>query len=281
MDCERYKKHIQNFSFDKCALGNQGYKRLLLQVFGFTGHGKSSFINSCKYVMDDAAVYKNYAKVAAHSEKPETMIRKTHELTRNITLVDNRGCVRMDSHETGVIYTQLGHFLPLDTEVIWDSGFDATLKHWANFSQVDHSADFIVPVFAYSAEARMSTEDFENLKEIFTKAQEITGLIPTVVLTHGQSENLGDVWGKFNQLGATNMFFFENYTQQDQRKLRGKHERILSCLYEITEDVVFRMSEKRDIFAEQAKRSKVLFDFVREKEKKRAVEKALYSKGNF
>ncbi|OCT70199.1 hypothetical protein XELAEV_18037120mg [Xenopus laevis] len=51
-------EYIKKFS--DCPTGNQGYDRVLLQLFGFLGHGKSSFINTCKYVLEDGE-YQNYA----------------------------------------------------------------------------------------------------------------------------------------------------------------------------------------------------------------------------
>ncbi|XP_073416771.1 uncharacterized protein [Dendrobates tinctorius] len=104
--------YIKNFSLQDC--NNKGFSRVLLQPFGYLGHGKSSFINTCKYVLDDTE-FKTYA-YAADAEKDReggganTTERITYELTDTLTLVDNRGCSVMNEYETGEIFAQLGIF---------------------------------------------------------------------------------------------------------------------------------------------------------------------------
>ncbi|OCT59135.1 hypothetical protein XELAEV_18001624mg [Xenopus laevis] len=149
MEPEKMIEYIMNFSLDNCALGNQGYKRILLQLFGYTGHGKSSFINSCKYVMDGGQ-YTEYAKVAESKLKPKTMIRHSYQMTRNVTLVDNRGAAKMNKMETGEMYLQLGNFVPLDEPVTWQTGFDDMMKR-VLASEKQDCADFIVPIFVHNA----------------------------------------------------------------------------------------------------------------------------------
>ncbi|KAG8545361.1 hypothetical protein GDO81_021033 [Engystomops pustulosus] len=105
MDEEERRRKIRDFSFDNCKRGNQGFQRILLQLFGLTAHGKSSFINSviCAWFKSD---YKNYAN-AGDSEDLRTMGRRSYSLTKNIVLVDNRGCPTMNMYETGEIFAQL------------------------------------------------------------------------------------------------------------------------------------------------------------------------------
>lgn len=93
---------IGSFSFQKCKRGSQGFRRVLLQLFGFLGHGKSSFINTCKYVWEDMG-FSNIAK-ASDDDEGHTMVRITYPLTQTITLVDNRGFCKMGSYETGEIF---------------------------------------------------------------------------------------------------------------------------------------------------------------------------------
>lgn len=276
MDSDSTKEYIQDFSLDKCKLGNQGYNRVLLQLFGFTGHGKSCFINSCKYVIDDGP-FKIYAEPASGviSHGAKTMKRSSYKLTKTITLVDNRGCFKMDKDETGEIYAQLGNFLPLDTEVIWqDDGFDASLAKLMNAEREDHSADFIVPLFVYSAKTVISNYQVKELKELFDTAKKITGLIPIVVITRALNSNLPDVKEKFRLMGVDTMFSLENYTVEDHQKTRRKHETILKCLYEIIKDVEFRMREKRNPIAEKIDRKSILLNFIHERDQEKTVMEA-------
>ncbi|XP_077303133.1 uncharacterized protein LOC143923384 isoform X2 [Lithobates pipiens] len=271
MSNSEMRSYIQNFSLDNCKHGNQGYNRVLLQLFGLSGHGKSSFINSCKYVIDDRP-YKVYAAVAPAEERPETMKRSSYALTGTITLVDNRGCVKLSKAETGAIYTQLGNVLPLDTEVTWDTGFENTLTNILNSEREDRSADFIVPVFIYNSETRMSDEEFSELKKILVKANEITGLFPTVILTHETSELLPEIKEKFRRMGTQNIFTLENYSEKNMRKTQNKHETILKCLCEIVKDVEFRMEDIRDPKEEKTARKKILHRFIIKREIERIRE---------
>ncbi|KAM4026204.1 uncharacterized protein ACNLHF_026509 isoform 2-T2 [Anomaloglossus baeobatrachus] len=272
MDSRFMRDYFRNFSLDNGPLGNQGYSRVLLQLFGFTGHGKSSFINSCKYVLDDGP-YTAHAKVAGSAEKPETMIRKAYELTENITLVDNRGCAKLSKDETGEIYAQLGNFLPLGCEVKWRSEYEDMVNIVLSADFVDRSADFIVAVFIYSASTQITSAEESELKDILTKARNITGLFPTVVITRKLSEHLQEVQEKFRMMGVENIFPVENYTAEDHRKTRGKHEGILKCLYEIVRDVEFKMEETRIPGKEKLERKRILLEFAHNRDLEKVQEK--------
>lgn len=107
---ERHLDHVRNnilrFSLGRCPFGSQGYNRVLLQLFGYKSHGKSSLINSCKYVLDGGE-YKVHAKESSYYGGV-TVNRKAYQLTHTITIVDNRGNSRFNAFETGEIYAQLG-----------------------------------------------------------------------------------------------------------------------------------------------------------------------------
>ncbi|KAM4698768.1 uncharacterized protein WCC33_014313 [Rhinophrynus dorsalis] len=271
MDSETMRQYILNFSLDTGPHGNQGYNRVLLQLFGYTGHGKSSLINSFKYVVDNGQ-YKTYASVASASEGPHTMKRNSYKLTEVVTLVDNRGCVKMNKDETGEIYVQLGNFIPLDTEVNWQTGYEDMMNKILESEKEEHYTDFIVPILVYSVEKGVAEDEVRELKEILMKARNITGIFPTVVLTHELSTNLPDVKEKFRRTGARNIFPLENYTASDHLKTRGKHNQILQCLYEALKDVEFRMGEKRDPVNEKIERKRILFSFAHERQMEKEKE---------
>ncbi|KAM4632185.1 uncharacterized protein O3C94_018715 isoform 2-T2 [Discoglossus pictus] len=105
---DEIKSKILKFSLADCEHGNQGYNRVLLQLFGLIGHGKSSLVNSCKFVLEDKE-YEMYAG-AVGSHVTVTLHRTAYPLTNTITIVDNRGCSSMDTYETAEVYAQLGIF---------------------------------------------------------------------------------------------------------------------------------------------------------------------------
>lgn len=106
MESDEMRRFINTFSFDQCKKGNQGFNRILIQLFGLLGHGKSSFINTCIYVWQDEE-FQNWSK-AVGEDGGHTQDRIPYKLTENITLVDNRGCSKMEDQEFGEIFAQLG-----------------------------------------------------------------------------------------------------------------------------------------------------------------------------
>ncbi|XP_075034889.1 uncharacterized protein LOC142097169 [Mixophyes fleayi] len=275
MDIDDKREYIQNFSLDNCAHGNQGYNRVLLQLFGYTGHGKSTFINSCKYVVDDGQ-YKVYARVASAENKPETMIRNSYQLTETITLVDNRGCVTMNKDETGEICAQLGNFPPLDTEVKWFHTYTDILTTVLESERNNQFTDFIVPVFVYSARKQIAGSEADELKALLNLAQKITGILPTVVLTNKLTVNLHHITEKFRVMGVK-LFPLENYTEEDHVRTREKHGDLIKCLHEIIKEVEFNMKMKRDPVAERIDRKRILCQLAHDRDMEKQKEEMMSS----
>ncbi|KAM4632420.1 uncharacterized protein O3C94_018923 [Discoglossus pictus] len=268
MDAQRamdeIKKYICNFSLDKCAHGNQGYNRVLLQLFGYMGHGKSSLINSCKYVIRDGE-YKVYAKTATAGSSV-TKSRTSYKLTGTITLVDNRGCATMNSFETGEVYAQLGNFLPLDQPVVWTKGFDDMMTRLENSEMDPNFTDFIVPIFVYSCKKAMAEEEKEEIKNFLFNCRKMTGFYPIIVLTHKTSGDFYEMEKAFRLMGAEQVMKIDNYTAEDHLKSRGKHSEILKLLYNVLEDVNFRMREIRNPIKERIERKKFLLKFAHDQD---------------
>ncbi|XP_075034896.1 uncharacterized protein LOC142097170 isoform X3 [Mixophyes fleayi] len=240
MDIDAKRYYIQNFSLDNCTHGSQGYNRVLLQLFGYTGHGKSTFINSCKYVVDNGP-YEVYARVAESVNKPETMIRNSYQLTRTITLVDNRGCVTMNKDETGEICAQLGNFPPLDTEVKWFQTYADSLTTVLESERNNQFTDFIIPVFVYSAKKLIAREEAGELKALLDMAKKIT----------------------------------ENYTEKDHVRTREKHGDLIKCLHEIIKEVEFNMKMKRDPVAERIDRKRILCQLAHDRDMEKLKEEMM------
>ncbi|CAI9540769.1 unnamed protein product, partial [Staurois parvus] len=118
MDNRKLTASIMNFSLDEGDLDSQGYTRVLIQLFGYTGHGKSAFINSCKYALEKGEIFKEYAE-SRETDHGLTMVRNEYKLTNVVTIVDNRGCSRMSDFERAEVYAQLGNFIPIGQRVEW------------------------------------------------------------------------------------------------------------------------------------------------------------------
>ncbi|XP_041433476.1 uncharacterized protein LOC121398352 [Xenopus laevis] len=259
---------IKNFSFADCAAGNLGYDRVLLQLFGFLGHGKSSFINTCKYVLEDGK-YHNYTN-SEMSLGGDTKVRITYPLTETMTLVDNRGCSVMNEYETAELYAQLANLLPLDKGVEWNQDFGLA-DRIVEAESVVKSSDFIYPIFIFSVNQRLPHQEITMIKELLEKARDLTEIFPTVVLTHKTEGDLRDMKAKFENMGVERIFALENFTPEDHIKTRGRHEDVLEIFSEIIKDIKFHMERAKDPPEQKRiERKKHLLNMVhkREMEKK-------------
>ncbi|XP_075422673.1 uncharacterized protein LOC142463607 [Ascaphus truei] len=263
-ETKRLREEIRRFSFDNCALGNQGYNRVLLQLFGCTGHGKSSFINSCKYVLEDREYVMHAEANAGHSSV--TMERRAYPLTDTITIVDNRPCT-MDNAKMGEVYAQLGNFVPLNENVRRQSTSVEMVRRLENAEP--NYTDFIVPVYVQSVRECVRIAEWEQaeFKTIFKNCRDLTGVFPIIVLTNKTSGNYFKIEEKFRCLGAEVVFALENYTQEDQMKTRKRHTGILQFLQHVLEDVSFWMEQERNPEKERADRKMFLLKFIRDRER--------------
>ncbi|MEE6515163.1 hypothetical protein FKM82_023680 [Ascaphus truei] len=271
MDTDQLREYITSFSLDKCALGSQGYNRVLLQLFGYLGHGKSSFINSCKYVLNEGE-FKRYSDTG-HSDGGKTTRRIAYPLTDTITVVDNRGCATMNGYETGEIFAQLGNLLPLDQEVVWEKGFQSIMHRLVEGDIDANYSDFVVPIFVYSVRKGITKEEVPEIKDLLDNARKLTGLDPIVVLTFKTQGDLTGVQAKFKNMGTERIFQLENLTESDHLRTRAKDQEILTFFHGVLKDVEFRMSEKRNPPQERAERKKFVLDFAHKMEMKREKEK--------
>ncbi|XP_075037515.1 uncharacterized protein LOC142098575 [Mixophyes fleayi] len=264
MDINQFKHVINHFSFDKCEFGNQNFTRILIQFFGYMGHGKSSFINTCKYVWEDEG-YKNWTNAVGDSGS-HTLVRITYPLTENITLVDNRGFSLMGGYETGEIFAQIGNLLPLDEPVHWSEDYGLIDRIQQAKGKVK-SSDFIVPVFVYSVRKDIAPEEAGEIKAMLTIARELTGMLPFVVLTHKTSGKLTEREITFRNMGVERIFAIDNYTPTNCVKTRGKHEEVLRFLHEVINDALFHVNQPRNPKREMTRRRKYVIIYVKEREK--------------
>ncbi|KAM4641889.1 uncharacterized protein O3C94_016233 [Discoglossus pictus] len=176
MEIEQLKEYITNFSLNNCKPhGNQGYTRVLLQLFGYLGHGKSSFINTCKYILDESEF--QVLADAGDSHGSKTLKRIPYELTDTLIMVDNRVCSTMNAYVTGEIFAQLGNFVPLNVEVRWQKGYTDIMCRLEESDITANYSDFIVPIFVYSVEKGIADEEVPEIKELLDTVRDLTGTV--------------------------------------------------------------------------------------------------------
>ncbi|XP_063285186.1 uncharacterized protein LOC134571067 [Pelobates fuscus] len=253
MDPHQLKDYIYNFSLADSAQGGRGYNRVLLQLFGYTGHGKSSFINSCKFVLDG-----EYRTIAESGQRESggamTMVRNAYKLTDTITIVDNRGFKNMDNIEKIQINSQLANLLPLNQEVKWAEEYDDILCIINKKSDSDYT-DIIVPIFVYSVKTNLTKDEDNEVREFLETCQEMTRINPTIVLTNKTSGNYSNVE---ERLGTKRVFPVENYTEDRQLATREKHIDILNIIKSVLDDVKFSLEHGSDPEEERTEHIKFL-----------------------
>ncbi|XP_063285676.1 uncharacterized protein LOC134571401 [Pelobates fuscus] len=260
MSIDEYRQTINNYSLDNCKHGNQGFERVLLQLFGLPGNGKSSFINSCKFVLD--GVYREFAEARASDGGCITR-RVPFELTNVIMMVDNRGCPTLDKYETGEIFAQLANLLPLNETVTWCKDYSENVDRLMEADKTADDKDFIVPIFVHSIKNKISGHEVDTYRNILKTATDLTGINPLVILTHKTSGNLNEVRKVFEDLGSDKIYAIENYTSEDHRELLGKHEEILSFLCQVLKEVSFCMAKQRDPKCERKDRMKFILKYIK------------------
>ncbi|XP_073490853.1 kinesin-like protein KIF13A [Aquarana catesbeiana] len=253
---DKSRELIKNFSFNDCKLGNQGYNRVLLQLFGLVGNGKSAFINSCIYALGENKQFENWAK-ALGGFSGETQYRTTYQLTETITIVDNRGMLTLCDRETVEIYAQLGNLLPLNEPVEWFYNYETYLNRILD-RNMEKNTDFIVPVLVQKAGCIYDKEK-EEYRIMLDTARKLTGVTPVIILTRKSRGEQSKERSFFEDLGIApqNIYTIENYTKEDHWKSREKDEQILKILLHIIEDVKFAVRFNRA--AEPEKNQRLTF----------------------
>ncbi|XP_044160085.1 uncharacterized protein LOC122945203 [Bufo gargarizans] len=264
MEFNQLKENIFSYTLNNCTLGNQGFNRVLIQLMGFLGHGKSSLINSCKYALHDQQ-FKAHA-ASGSADGGLTVVRNAYPLTSTITMVDNRGCATLNSLETGEIYTHLGNFVPLNRGVEWTKEFDAVLDRLEDSDLEPNYSDIIVPIFVYSVKREIAPNEVEIIKTFLKICRDLTGFFPIIVLTHKTSGNFSKFRDLFEGMGAEEIFSVENYTQEDNLKTLGRHLQFLNLIHKVLQNVNFRMMEERNPKKERAERKKFIQKFFHERE---------------
>ncbi|CAH2308206.1 Hypothetical predicted protein [Pelobates cultripes] len=280
MNSQQRKEFITSFSLSNCKHGNQGYKRVLLQLFGLLGNGKSSFINSCKFVLD--GVYRQHAEARA-TDGGCTTRRVPYKLTDAIMMVDNRGCPTLSKYESGEILAQLGNLLPLSEEVEWCEDFAKNIDRLMDESKNPNYTDFIFPIYVHSVKNTIPKQEIEMYKELLNMARVLTGITPIIVLTHKSHGGLTAMRTTFQDMGFDKIFTIENYTENDHQRILGKHEEIQKLLCQVLKNVDFCMEKERNREHERGERMKFVIKYIKDaddEKKKREYEEKMESLGN-
>ncbi|XP_075034887.1 uncharacterized protein LOC142097165 [Mixophyes fleayi] len=262
-DNTQLKENIYNFSLDYCPGGNQGYNRVLLQLFGFLGHGKSSLINSCIYTLEYAGEFKEHAE-AQKINSGCTIIRESYELTNNITLVDNRGYSTMDNFKRAEVYAQLGNFMPLNEEVEWKDNYTDMMRKLQESEKDPNYTDFIVPVLVYNVRKGLEEKELREVKLFIENCGKMTGVAPIIVLTHKTRGNYIMIEQQFMSMGADSVISLENYTKENRIKTEEVTRDILLFINRTLRQVQYRMEQGRNWRRERVDRKKFVLKYIHE-----------------
>ncbi|XP_073491485.1 uncharacterized protein [Aquarana catesbeiana] len=270
MDVRQLVAKIKKFRLDDGDLDSQGYTRVLLQLFGYTGHGKSSFINSCKYVLEKGESLKEHAE-ARETNHGLTMVRNAYPLTKVVTMVDNRGCSKMNDFEKAEVYAQLGNFIPIGKKVEWRNNYKAMMEDIEDAEP--NSSDFIVPIFVYSVRKQISAGEKQDVKKFMENCVKMTGIVPIIVLTFKTEGDYLEVEKIFRLMGAETVMAIENYTMESKIKTLGRSSEILMVIDTALRNVSFRLEQPRDPKKERIERKKFMYNYIHQIELNQEREK--------
>ncbi|XP_068102769.1 uncharacterized protein [Hyperolius riggenbachi] len=192
-------------------------------------------------------------------------MRLTYPLTDNIILVDNRGCAAMHSHETGEIFAQLANLLPLNKEVEWKRGFSLA-DRIVEAEPVVKSSDFIVPIFVYSVGCSGNPDEYAEIKKMLLTCRDMTGVVPTVVLTNKKRGNAKFIESKFKDMGIDNFFSLENYTPAHSSANTKVQRLVINFLFEVVKDAQFKVEHPRDPEKEMQDRKIFVLNYIHHNE---------------
>lgn len=258
------RDYIRTFSLDTLPHGNQGYQRVVLQLLGYVGSGKSALINSCKCVLDDRE-FIMYAE-ATNAQGAVTLNRTAYELTPTISIVDNRPVMKMKGVQVAEMYAQLGNFRPLNGPMKRDWKFDDYMTTLEDTELNPNYIDLTVPIVVYTTRLHFGPEQ-EEIQTFLRACKLLTGFIPIVVITSKGSQNTSEVRNKFIAMGAEQVIPVENYTTENRERTRGKDTDILIFLYNALQDVAYYMSHhQRDLRRERLERKKFLLKYMHDVE---------------
>ncbi|XP_077350352.1 uncharacterized protein LOC144000415 [Lithobates pipiens] len=261
MDIRQLRDKILSFSLDDGDLGSQGYTKVLLQLFGYTGHGKSSLINSCKYVLGKGESFKEHAE-AEETDHGLTMVRNAYPLTDVITMVDNRGCSKLNDFERAEVYAQLGNFIPIGEKVEWKDNYSAMMEAIEKSELEPNFSDFIVPIFVYNVRKQMSAEEKQDVKTFMENCIKMTGIVPIIVLSFKTSADYLEIEKQFRLMGAETVIAIDNYTKMSHIKTLGRTTDILMVIDIALKNVRFRLELPRNPKRERIERKKFMYNYI-------------------
>ncbi|XP_063285098.1 uncharacterized protein LOC134570997 [Pelobates fuscus] len=255
-----------------CTRNIQGYwcRRVCLQLYGLSGHGKSSFINTCLCVVED----KEHEMVAFsfETEGPITLTRDDYKLG-GLYITDNRGLNKLHPEEYLEMAAQFAH-LRCHGDVEWENGLENTFETLRNRIDRCHT-EIIVPVFVYSAKYDFTKRRPDEISPFIREACRITGIFPLIVLTHCKKINTDMVCEQFRELGASYIMSIENYTAKNPRRNAETDTKILDfldvCMKKADQAIDIKQHENNNIefFNEAMRQVKALVkDKLKEKDAK-------------
>ncbi|XP_068102764.1 uncharacterized protein [Hyperolius riggenbachi] len=253
---------------------NKGFDQILMQIFGLPRSGKSSFINSCEFALD-VSKFKKYAK-PGHSKRGKSAVRRSHQLTDSIWMVNNPGLRAIHAFHDGEIFAQLGDFLPRDEELEWSECKETLYRQHDRLNDKDRLkilfCEFIVPVFVHSISNPISEEEIPLYKELLDTTRKMTGMNPFVVLTHKNHKGKNSMTNIFKGMGIKKIFTVENYAVKNHQPVREKHEEMLHFFIEVINEVKLSLKDRITPKDERDERLRFVVKYINRSDEQKTEE---------
>ncbi|XP_053550372.1 uncharacterized protein LOC128641839 [Bombina bombina] len=202
------------------------FQRIILQLYGLFGHGKTSLINLCLSVVRN----KPYEDLAGSGWTDGLVIkeRREHWLTNTVIITDNRGFIKIDDEEITEASAQLASLRILEEGVIWNRSTEEKLD--LMLAKYNTSpTDFIVPVIVHRGTTNMSEEHSNNMRKFISRAFDVTSIFPIVLIMEA-GESLDKISNTFSLLGVSHVCSLQNFSTEKPERTPETDAEIMNFL---------------------------------------------------
>ncbi|XP_072167470.1 uncharacterized protein [Diadema setosum] len=227
--------------------------KMFIGLFGQTGCGKSSLINSLKYAVMGRLSRAKWLQVASQEKAGgHTMYRKSADITKCIFVIDNRGLVDPKIECTiEEIAAQLDGKRGYSEIVEWDGNSADELSDYTGDDGCNgHKISCAVFVFSANHDINMNTSAFMDIVDFLHGHQ---GRYPIAVITHVDKVEKSEVEKLKTVLkisGVSDVFEVANVTEE-KPKLEEVYQLNLlmlleRCMTDADETLIFKHYQKRE-----------------------------------
>ncbi|XP_071499298.1 uncharacterized protein [Diadema antillarum] len=289
-EIQELREEVQNYtpgSSVACPDRISFPEKMFIGLFGRTGCGKTSLINSLKYAATGRLRRSKWLQVAGQEKAGgHTMYRKLADVTKSIFVIDNRGLDDPNTEQAmAEIADQLDGKKGYSAKVNWDDySPEDIMDPTAEDACVGHKISCAVFVFSAVHDIDMNTTALMDIVDFLHHHQ---GRYPVAVVTHVdvcEKSHVEKLKTVLRISGVSDVFEVANVTH-DKPELEAEYQlNLLSllerCMTDADETLIFKHYQKKDEERKEkiremrlAEEKRLQEEEEREEERKREAER--------